>query len=204
LDNRIVKKGSLIAVSYEARAKGVKRIMRGAEARDVCPELILVQVPTAHGKADLTIYREASARIVSVLSSSDIYKSCIVERASIDEVYVDVSVDAEKLLATSTDETLREALHYLRTNSSPNIIAGEDSEEMRMSKAQIRNGHSGTSTSTNYVATSSFLVADSIPNSNESSSAGFIEDLYRQNIFLTLFSSLSRVFYYPPSRRVLV
>lgn len=34
-DNRIVNKGSIIAVSYEARAKGVKRIMRGAEAKKV-------------------------------------------------------------------------------------------------------------------------------------------------------------------------
>jgi len=31
--------------------------MRGDEARLVCPEIQLVQVPTAHGKADLTHYR---------------------------------------------------------------------------------------------------------------------------------------------------
>jgi len=36
--------GSLIAVSYEARAAGVKRNMRGAEARKLCPDLMLVQV----------------------------------------------------------------------------------------------------------------------------------------------------------------
>ena len=101
-------------------------------------------MPTSHGKADLTIYREASARIISVLSGSDVYKSCVVERASIDEVYVDVSVDAAKILSTTSDEVLQLALNYLRTNPSPNIIAGEDSEEIRMSKAQIRNGHSGT------------------------------------------------------------
>jgi len=34
-DNRIVNSGSLIAVSYEARARGVKRNMRGAEAKKV-------------------------------------------------------------------------------------------------------------------------------------------------------------------------
>lgn len=38
---------------------GVKRNMRGAEAKTVCPDLILVQVPTDHEKADLSIYREA-------------------------------------------------------------------------------------------------------------------------------------------------
>jgi DNA polymerase eta len=36
--------GSLIAVSYEARAAGVKRQMRGREAKKACPDLILVQV----------------------------------------------------------------------------------------------------------------------------------------------------------------
>ena len=44
--------GSLIAVSYEARRAGVKRIMRGKEAKRVCSELCLVQVAisTAHFK----------------------------------------------------------------------------------------------------------------------------------------------------------
>lgn len=51
--------GSLIAVSYAARAFGVKRNMRGDQARSLCPDLQLVQVPTHLGKADLTIYREA-------------------------------------------------------------------------------------------------------------------------------------------------
>jgi DNA polymerase eta len=33
---------SLIAVSYEARAFGVKRSMNGREARAVCPQIVLV------------------------------------------------------------------------------------------------------------------------------------------------------------------
>eukprot|EP00913_Durusdinium_trenchii_P018809 g17676.t1 len=49
--------GGIIAVSYEARARGVTRQMSGAEAKKVCPEVILVQVPTAFGKADLQIYK---------------------------------------------------------------------------------------------------------------------------------------------------
>jgi DNA polymerase eta len=44
-DNRKVDtNGSLIAVGYEARAAGVKRSMRGADAKKVCPNLQLVQV----------------------------------------------------------------------------------------------------------------------------------------------------------------
>ncbi|NXM40288.1 POLH polymerase, partial [Gymnorhina tibicen] len=52
--------GGIIAVSYEARAFGVSRGMWASEARALCPELALVRVPQARGKADLTRYREAS------------------------------------------------------------------------------------------------------------------------------------------------
>ena len=95
LDNRILgskHNGSLIAVSYEARARGVKRgSMRGAEAKATCPELIMVQVPTANQKADLTIYREAGESVVSLLRQFH----CVVEKASVDEVYIDLT-DAVK------------------------------------------------------------------------------------------------------------
>lgn len=37
--------------------------MRGDQARKVCPEVQLVQVPTAHGKADLTLYRDAGKQV---------------------------------------------------------------------------------------------------------------------------------------------
>eukprot|EP01039_Chlorochromonas_danica_P016744 gene16744-19856_t len=92
-ENRFKENGSIIAVSYEARAVGVKRIMRGGEAKRVCPEMILVQVPTSHGKADLTIYREASAKILKVLGQR-YASSVVIERASIDEVYLDVTAEA--------------------------------------------------------------------------------------------------------------
>ena len=41
----------------------VARGMRGDLARKACPELQLVQVPTAHGKADLTLYRDAGKQV---------------------------------------------------------------------------------------------------------------------------------------------
>jgi hypothetical protein len=44
----------LIAVNYEARAKGVGRHMRGDDAMKACPEILLVKVPELRGKADLT------------------------------------------------------------------------------------------------------------------------------------------------------
>ncbi|KAK9830086.1 hypothetical protein WJX72_009709 [[Myrmecia] bisecta] len=86
--------GSLIAVSYEARAFGVKRNMRGDVARQACPELQLVQVPTAHGKADLTLYRDRGKLVVDILS-----RLSVCERASVDECYLDVTEEAHKRLA---------------------------------------------------------------------------------------------------------
>lgn len=44
----------IIAVNYEARAKGVNRYMRGDDAIKVCQDLNLVRVKELHGKADLT------------------------------------------------------------------------------------------------------------------------------------------------------
>lgn len=87
------KGGGLIAVGYEARGFGVKRNMRGDEAKTVCPEIELVQVPVAHGKADLTQYRDAGSEVVAVLA-----RKGICERASIDEVYLDITEASAELL----------------------------------------------------------------------------------------------------------
>ncbi|CAH2046439.1 unnamed protein product [Thlaspi arvense] len=93
--------GGLIAVSYEARKCGVKRSMRGDEAKAACPEIQLVQVPVARGKADLNTYRSAGSEVVSILAQSG---RC--ERASIDEVYLDLTDAAESMLADAPPESL--------------------------------------------------------------------------------------------------
>ena len=41
-------------MSYEARAFGVTRQMRGDDAKAKCPDIQLVRVPQVRGKADLT------------------------------------------------------------------------------------------------------------------------------------------------------
>nr|CAB3474305.1 unnamed protein product [Digitaria exilis] len=105
------KGGGLIAVSYEARAFGVKRrvpSMRGDEAKRVCPGINLVQVPVARGKADLSLYRSAGSEVVTILASKG---KC--ERASIDEVYLDLTDAAKDMLLqappNSPDEIFMEA-----------------------------------------------------------------------------------------------
>ncbi|KAL1235653.1 DNA polymerase eta [Trichinella pseudospiralis] len=86
--------GGIIAVDYEARHYNVKRGMRGQDALAVCPEIHLVQVPTQRGKADLTKYRKASEEVFHVLSLCE----AVVERASIDEAYLDLTAIVKKEL----------------------------------------------------------------------------------------------------------
>ncbi|KAK7839033.1 dna polymerase eta [Quercus suber] len=124
------KGGGLIAVSYEARKHGVKRSMRGDEAKQVCPEIQLVQVPVARGKADLNTYRSAGSEVVSILARKG---RC--ERASIDEVYLDLTDAAETMLAETPPESLEvineEAIksHVLGLNNEDGIDAKENVRE---------------------------------------------------------------------------
>ena len=87
------KGGGIIAVNYEARAFGVTRQMRGDDAKEKCGEIQLVKVPEVRGKADLTKYRDAGKEVIDVL----LQFGGVVERASIDEAYIDISclVEAE-------------------------------------------------------------------------------------------------------------
>lgn len=62
--------GSIIAVSYEARARGVTRFFRGREALKQCAELILVRVPTAHGKSDMGVYRAYGAEVLKLVAKT--------------------------------------------------------------------------------------------------------------------------------------
>lgn len=118
--------GSLIAVSYEARARNVRRNDRGHEAITTCPELCIVQVPVQNGKANLTIYRDASYRLMSALTDCmkkaalEIYQDLQiiedgdnnydsekdnkqlgqikVEKASIDEIYIDLTAPVQTII----------------------------------------------------------------------------------------------------------
>ncbi|VDK35557.1 unnamed protein product [Taenia asiatica] len=77
----------IIAVSYEARDKGVLRSMNGDAAKAQCPDLLLFQVPMRRGKADLTRYRDASVEVIKSISRF----TSNIERASIDEAYIDAT-----------------------------------------------------------------------------------------------------------------
>ncbi len=71
--------------------------MRGVDALRLCPELIMVQVPVSHGKADYSIYREEGSAVLHVLSQTE-YGKVVVQRASVDEAYLDLTRPATAML----------------------------------------------------------------------------------------------------------
>ena len=100
----------LIAVNYPARAFGIKRHVRPFEAKKLCPSLQLVHVasyrknetefayhqnahPTTH-KVSLDPYRNESRKIMRLISSLH----PVMEKASVDEVYIDVTDQVQKEL----------------------------------------------------------------------------------------------------------
>ncbi|KAK8757480.1 hypothetical protein V5799_004897 [Amblyomma americanum] len=110
--------GGLIAVNYEARAFGVKRGMRGQQAEKLAKGLHLFRVPEVRGKADLTRYREAGAEVLSVLCQF----SDVVERASIDEAYLDLTETCKTVPIPSNVDALPNT--YL--GQRPKVTASQD------------------------------------------------------------------------------
>jgi DNA polymerase-4 len=73
-------RGILTTASYEARAYGIKTAMSLREAKELCPELI-IKAP------NMSLYQELSHKLHDFLSR----KIPLIEQASIDEFYGDVS-----------------------------------------------------------------------------------------------------------------
>lgn len=91
------KGGGIIAVNYEARDCGVTRNMMGDDAKKKCPSIKLARVPEVRGKADLTRYRDASKDVFDVLTQ---FSDCV-EKASIDEAYIDLTETVQKRVKAS-------------------------------------------------------------------------------------------------------
>uniref|UniRef100_A0AAQ5Z4N3 DNA polymerase eta n=1 Tax=Amphiprion ocellaris TaxID=80972 RepID=A0AAQ5Z4N3_AMPOC len=114
------KGGSIIAVSYEARAHGVTRNMWVDDAKTRCKDLQVARVRESHGKADLTLYREASVEVIEVMS-----RFAVIERASIDEAYMDLTAAVQQRLKNMSDEQIDP--HLLKTT----YIQGYPQKEQR-------------------------------------------------------------------------
>ncbi|KAJ8906386.1 hypothetical protein NDN08_002879 [Rhodosorus marinus] len=117
----------VIAVNYPARKRGVTRFDKAGEVKKKCPECILVHVEVLSeeqeqpkAKVSLARYREASARIFKLILR-EIER---VERASIDEAYLDLTDMVKKRRGIrDNDENLSRA--------SDSIILGEGLDPSR-------------------------------------------------------------------------
>ncbi|XP_039546355.1 DNA polymerase eta isoform X3 [Pimephales promelas] len=115
------KGGGIIAVSYEARAHGVTRNMWADDARTLCPDLQVARVRESHGKADLTHYREASVEVIEVMS-----RFAVIERASIDEAYMDLTASVEERLKhTSARDVTPQLLRNTHVQGFPQTHTGD-------------------------------------------------------------------------------
>ncbi|KAK2853005.1 hypothetical protein Q7C36_008206 [Tachysurus vachellii] len=130
------KGGGIIAVSYEARAHGVTRNMWADDAKKLCPDLQVARVRESHGKADLTCYREASVEVIEIMS-----RFAVIERASIDEAYMDLTSSVQKRLKDLEVSCIDPQLlknTYVQGFPVPGPVedAPEDKEERRLKGLQ--------------------------------------------------------------------
>ncbi|XP_054655628.1 DNA polymerase eta isoform X2 [Dunckerocampus dactyliophorus] len=116
------KGGGIIAVSYEARAHGVTRNMWVDDAKKLCPDLQVARVRESHGKADLTHYREASVEVIQVMS-----RFAVIERASIDEAYMDLTAAVQQRLKEMPDKQIE--AHLLRTTYIQGYPEGQEAAD---------------------------------------------------------------------------
>uniref|UniRef100_A0A8D1UV64 UmuC domain-containing protein n=1 Tax=Sus scrofa TaxID=9823 RepID=A0A8D1UV64_PIG len=84
----VQQKYHVVTCNYEARKFGVKKLMKVRDAKEKCPQLVLV-----NGE-DLTRYRETSYKVTELLEQF----SPLVERLGFDENFVDLTEMVEKRL----------------------------------------------------------------------------------------------------------
>ncbi|XP_045043712.2 DNA polymerase iota isoform X4 [Desmodus rotundus] len=84
----VQQKFLVVTCNYEARELGVKKLMTVRDAKEKCPQLVLV-----NGE-DLTRYREMSYKVTELLEEF----SPVVERLGFDENFVDITEMVEKRL----------------------------------------------------------------------------------------------------------
>uniref|UniRef100_A0A183UZY7 DNA polymerase eta n=1 Tax=Toxocara canis TaxID=6265 RepID=A0A183UZY7_TOXCA len=98
-----VRGGGVLAVSYEARPFGIRRGgMFAEQAKALCPDVNICYVPCGEhsDKADLGRYREASREVFDVIIGFD--SRIVVERASVDEAYLDLTELVDYIIDSDT------------------------------------------------------------------------------------------------------
>lgn len=114
--------------------------------------MILIRVPTKYGKADLSLYKKAGNAVVDILKQ----RASACEKRSVDEVAIDITQEADRILATRTwSEILKEAkeVSYLADDDDSMAAA-------TVSKKDTRIGHKDQSATTSSDPTSSVSESD--------------------------------------------
>jgi DNA polymerase eta len=103
--------------------------MSGDEAQTLCPDISLIRVLERRGKADLTKYRKASTEVMQSISH---FSDCL-ERASIDEAFIDVTSAVEKRMKDMPFLSLKpevlENTHVVGWELSDDQICVEETED---------------------------------------------------------------------------
>ncbi|KAM9588839.1 DNA polymerase iota-like isoform 2-T2 [Morphnus guianensis] len=128
----VQQKYIVVTCNYEARKLGVKKLMSVKDAKEKCPQLILV-----NGE-DLTPYREMSYKVTELLG-----EFCpLVERLGFDENFVDITEIVEKRLnqlqqsgcsrvCVSGHVYNHQAINLLDTTHVRLVIGSQIAEEFR-------------------------------------------------------------------------
>ncbi|XP_004683969.2 PREDICTED: DNA polymerase iota [Condylura cristata] len=109
----VQQKYLVVTCNYEARKLGVKKLMSVRDAKEKCPQLVLV-----NGE-DLTRYREMSYKVTELLEEF----SPVVERLGFDENFVDLTEMVEKRLQQfpSSELSAITVLGHVYNNQSVNL-----------------------------------------------------------------------------------
>ncbi|KAI9034257.1 hypothetical protein DFJ74DRAFT_762882 [Hyaloraphidium curvatum] len=160
----------LIAVNYPARAKGIKRHSTVEDALKLCPELTLVHVATyaqgshapayhpdpkyATHKVSLKPYREASSRIFAIIERHVPPSHGTVERASIDEAYVEAGEIVNRRIAArfvamldepgGSERALAEWEAMEQSEDGPEVAWGPETFVVGLPDAKERTGEPGS------------------------------------------------------------
>ncbi|CAJ0577028.1 unnamed protein product, partial [Mesorhabditis spiculigera] len=121
--------GGIIALSYEAKNLGVRRGMNQQEAFAVCKDLKPCVVPFAEHlrKPDIQKYRNASKEVFDVLQN--FFKGVVVEKASIDEAFIDLTPLVDKKLHEDRTGYLERFEPRLGALDSTHLADGTDLDE---------------------------------------------------------------------------
>uniref|UniRef100_A0A0N4ZYD2 UmuC domain-containing protein n=1 Tax=Parastrongyloides trichosuri TaxID=131310 RepID=A0A0N4ZYD2_PARTI len=102
--------GQVIALSYEAKALGLKRGMKKREVVGVGPHINIRKMPlsTNSSSSDRTKYEMESMKIFNVLK--EFANNTTIEKASIDEMYFDLTDHVNDIMKNSFDDFLNKML----------------------------------------------------------------------------------------------